>query len=113
MKPLRPSIFDDAMPAGPGRRTPQTLLLIDERARYLVEAARFYPGVSDREVARRLRRSLVLYQQGRWRRSRSDLTCAHPVGHLDAVLWCLLNIRDAIPSERLIRLAISRASRDY
>lgn len=31
-------------PDGRGHRSPQTLLLIDERNKLLVEAARFYPG---------------------------------------------------------------------
>ncbi len=35
-----------------GQRSPQTLLLIDERTALLVEAARFFPGLSQRETAR-------------------------------------------------------------
>ena len=31
---------------------------LDERDRYLIEAARFYPGASDREAARQLRSAL-------------------------------------------------------
>jgi len=30
-------------------------------------------------------------------------------GRLDAVLWMLLKVRQAIPSERLIQLELSRA----
>jgi hypothetical protein len=111
VKPLRPSIFDDAVPVdGRGRRTPQTLLLLDEREAYLIEAARHFPG-SDREAARLIRTALLRYQTGRWRRDRREATC--PVQHrgkLTAVLWCLLKVRDAIPSERTIRLVLSRAS---
>ena len=40
------------VPDGRGRRTPQTLLLIDERDKLLIEAAYFFPGTSQREAAR-------------------------------------------------------------
>ena len=43
-------------------------MLLDERDKLLVEAARFYPGATDREVARQLRIALVRYRAGRWRR---------------------------------------------
>jgi hypothetical protein len=46
MKPLRHPLVPD----GRGHRTPQTLLLLDERDKLLIEAARFYPGASDGEV---------------------------------------------------------------
>jgi hypothetical protein len=64
MKPLRHPLVPD----GRGHRTPQTLLLLDERDKLLIEAARFYPGASDREVGRLLRIALLRYQNGRWRR---------------------------------------------
>ena len=106
MKPLRHPLV-----AGPGCRTPQTLLLIDERAALLRDAAaRFYPGCSDREIARRLRTALLHYQGGRWQRERADLTC--PKEHEDkltAVLWMLLKVRDFVPSERTTRAALSQA----
>ena len=110
MMRLRASDLLDAVPfGGSGRRTPQTLLLIDERDRYLVEAAKHFPGLSQRETARLLRSRLLVYRSGRWRRNRSELTC--PVQHrgkLTEVLWMLLKVRDAIPSERTIRAALSR-----
>jgi hypothetical protein len=89
-------------------RTPRVQLIIDERNRYLRGAARFYPGASDREVARRLRIALATYQAGRFRRDRSDLTC--PVQHkgkLTAILWMILKVRDAVPSEITIRRALA------
>ena len=46
---------------GRGHRTPQTLLVLDERDRYLIEAAQFFPSQSDREIARRLRVALLRY----------------------------------------------------
>jgi hypothetical protein len=100
--------WHDVKTDGRGRRTPRTLLAIDERDRYLIEAARHFPGASDREVARRLRTALLRYREGRWRRSRADLNCPHDAGTITAVLWMLLKVRDAIPSERLIRLVLAQ-----
>ena len=92
---------------GPGHRTPQTMLRLDERDRLLVEIARdFYPGVSCRERAHRLRRRWLLYQQGRWRRTCVELKPPHEAGSLDAALWHLLWIRDHVPSEMTIRRAL-------
>ena len=92
---------------GRGRRTPQTMLLLDERRALLVEAARFYPGLSQRETARRLRIALQRYQLGRWRRTRADLTCPKDhAGKLTGVLWMLLRVRDHVPSEMTIRRAL-------
>jgi hypothetical protein len=97
---------------GRGRRTPQTQLLIDERDKLLIEAAKFFPGAFDSEIARRLHIALVRYSNGRWRRDGSEATC--PVQHcgkLMQTLWCLLKTRDAIPGERTITGALSRAHR--
>jgi hypothetical protein len=55
-------------------RTPAVLLVIEERDKLIRAAARFYPGASDREVARRLRSALPVYAAGRWRRDRSETT---------------------------------------
>ena len=93
-----------------GHRTPQTLLLIDERDALLTEAARFYPGASDREIARLLRTALLRYQRGAWRRERTEALCPpRNAGKLTAVLWMILKVRDAIPSERLVRAVLSRS----
>jgi hypothetical protein len=98
---------------GVGQRSPSTLLRIDERDALLRQAARFYPGCSDREVARRLRVALLTYQTGRWRRTRADLTCPKEhAGKLAGVLWAILKVRDFVPSERLIRAVLSRAEAD-
>jgi hypothetical protein len=100
MKPQRASAFAVAVPLdGRGRRTPQTLLLIHERDALLVEAARFYPGLSQRETARLIRVALSRYQTGRWQGERADLTCpAQHAGKLTAVLWMLLRVRDYVPA---------------
>ena len=77
----------------------QTQLLQDERDRYLIEAARFYPG-SDREMPRRLRAALSIYRDGRWRRDRSEALCPPRLaGRLDALLWMILKVRDHVPDE--------------
>ena len=105
MKPLRHPLV-----AGPGCRTPQTLLLIDERDALLREAARFFPGLSHREVARRLRSALSIYRNGRWQRDCSEATC--PIQHRDkltAILWGILKTRDALVSDRTIRRALAVA----
>ena len=70
-------------------------------------ARRFYPGVSHREVAHLLRRTWLLYQQGPWRRTSSELKPPHGAGTLDAALWTLCWIRDYVPSEMVIRRARS------
>jgi hypothetical protein len=110
MKPVQRIELTHAVPIdGRGHRTRQTELAISERDKLLVEAARFYPDMSDRAVARLLRAALLAYRNGRWRRDRIELTC--PIKHknkLVQVLWMILKTRDAIPSERTIRAALSR-----
>ena len=93
---------------GRGKRSPRVMLQLDERDRYLAVAAGFFPGASDREVARRLRTALLRYREGRWRRSRADLTCPHERERIEAMLWMLLKVRDHVPSERLIRMVLGR-----
>jgi hypothetical protein len=84
---------------GRGKRSPAFLLREDERDRYLIEAARHFPGLSDREISRRLRTALVRYREGAWRRTRIEALCPlRHAGRLDAVLWMLLKVRQAIPS---------------
>jgi len=60
---------------GRGKRTPATLLALDERDRYLIEAARHFPGASGREISRRLRIALLRYREGAWRRTRVEALC--------------------------------------
>src|SRR5580704_30220 len=57
-------------------RTPAVLLVLDERNALIRAAARFYPGDSDREIARRLHRALAIYRSSRWqRRDCIEATC--------------------------------------
>jgi hypothetical protein len=114
MRPLRSSAFDDAMPLdGRGRRTPQTMLLLDERDQFLRAAAAHFPGLSHREIARRLHVALSRYRDGRWRRDQSELTCpSQHAGKLTATLWMLLRVKDYVPSERTIRAALAGMGRE-
>jgi hypothetical protein len=66
-----------------------------------------FPGLLHRETANRLRSRLLLYRQGRRRRSRVDLACPHPTERLEATLWQLLRVADQVPSERLIRAVVT------
>jgi hypothetical protein len=94
---------------GPGVRTRQTELLISEREKLLVEAARFYPGLSDREIAKRLQDALLIYRNGRWQRDGIEQTCpAQHRGKLVQVMWMILKTIDAIPGDRTIRGALAR-----
>jgi hypothetical protein len=92
---------------GRGRRTPQTLLLLDERDQFLRAAAAYFPGLSHREIARRLHVALSRYRDGRWRRDRVENLCPpQHAGKLTAVLWMILRVKDYVPSEATIRRAI-------
>jgi hypothetical protein len=102
MKPLRhPLMF------GPGHRTPQTLLLLNERDKLLVEAATFFPMCSQREQARRIAAALLRYRAGIWRRHCIENTLPVRCRGLDAVCWKLLRTRDCHVSEPTIRRALS------
>lgn len=92
---------------GVGQRSPQTLLLIDERTALLRAASAHFPACSDREVARRLRASLVTYQNGRWRRDRIENLCPpQHAGKLTAACWMILKTHDHAPSMATIRRAL-------
>jgi hypothetical protein len=108
MRQHRGSTFDDAAPVdGRGHRSRQTELLISERDKLLRDIARrFYPGVSHRVVAHRLRRSWLLYQQGPYRRTCVELKPPHDAESMEAALWSLLWIRAYVPSEMTIRRAL-------
>jgi hypothetical protein len=112
MKPVRASDVASAAPFdGRGHgRTPAVQLLIDERNTLIREAAPFYPGCSDREIARRLRSALAIYRAGRWRRDRVEATCPpQHRGKLTQTLWLLLKTMDRIPAERTVTAALALA----
>ena len=115
MKPPRASVFDGVVAVElRGRRTPSTVLAIDERDHFLrVAADRFCVGMSDRAAATMLRTKLARYQTGAWRRDRVEALC--PTRHrsrIDELLWCVLRVRDYVPSERTIRAALAQAGVD-
>ena len=112
MKLVRTADLTNAVAVdGRGRRTPQTMLLIDKRDALLIEIARrFYPGLLHRETAHRLRQRWLIFRSGPWRRTWTELRGPHDPERLDAALWSLLRMRDAIPSERLIRIVLAQAS---
>jgi hypothetical protein len=92
-------------------RTPAVRLVLDERDKLLVEAARFFPGLSQRETARQLRSALMRYRAGAWRRDRAEATCPpQHKGKLVQTLWCLLKTKDAIPGPRMITMVLARSS---
>jgi len=112
MRPIRHASLAETAPLdGRGRRSPQTLLAIEERDALLREArARFCGNMSANAAAKYLHDRLGRYHQGRWRRDRIELTCPERhVGKLEAFLWATLKVRDSVlPSARLIRLVLSR-----
>ena len=101
MKPLDPNKITGIWSPGPGKRLPETTRALATRDSLLRMAARSIPG-SAREKARQLRQMLARYQCGRWKRDRLD----GALPDRDAILFTLLQVRDAIPSERSIRRAI-------
>ena len=91
-------------------RTRAVELLISERNALIRDAAKFYPGCGDREVARQLLIALARYRNGRWLRDRSEATCpAQHRGKLVQVLWLILRTIDAIPSDRTARAALAQS----
>jgi hypothetical protein len=56
-----------------------------------------------------LRAKLVRYREGAWRRDRSEALCPpRHRGTITELLWCVLRVKDSLPSERLIRLVLAR-----
>ena len=80
--------------------------MLDERDRYLVEAARFYPACSDREVARRLRAAWSRTRRAMETDRTENFCPPQHAGKLTAALWMLLKTA-TLPSERTIRAALA------
>ncbi len=112
MRPVRTIELTQAAPIearGHGR-TRAVELLISERNTLIRDAARFYPGCRDREVARQLLIALARFRNGRWLRDRSKMTCPpQHRGKLVQVLWLILKTIDAIPSDRTVRAALAQS----
>jgi hypothetical protein len=113
VKQDRPSIFSDALPAGPGHRLPITLLRLTVRDHFLRLAADIHCAeMSDTAAAEWLHKRLARYREGAWRRDRVEELCPPRLaGRIDALMWCVLKCSDRLVSERLIRLVLSRADR--
>jgi hypothetical protein len=111
MKPVRTIELTHAAPIDRrGHRTNELLLRLDERDRYLVEAAKFFRSPFDREVARQLRTALLRYRAGAWQRDCSEALCpVRYAGTVKAALWKTLKSLDAIPGDRTIRAALAQA----
>jgi hypothetical protein len=110
MKPVRTiELTHPAAVDARGRRPPADVLARAVRDHLLRAAAdRFCVGMSDRQAAMVLRTKLDRYRLGAWRRDRVEVQC--PDRHRSSVtelLWTILKIRDAVPSDRTIRLALA------
>ena len=109
MKPVRTADLTNAVPVdGRGRRSNHTVLLIKARDVLLSEAARYFPSPSDRETARRLRKALLTYSVGRWRR---DYCLSHPppqyAGTYRLLFWAIFKLHDHVPCDRAVRTALA------
>jgi hypothetical protein len=107
MKPLRHPLVS----AGPGHRTPLTLLHLSVRDHFLRAAAEIHcAGMSGRQAAEWLHKRLARYREGAWRREYVEEQCPPRLaGRIDGLMWCVLKARDRVPSEELIRKALSRS----
>jgi hypothetical protein len=110
MKPVRTIEVMRAEPVDArGRRPPADVLARAIRDHLLRTAAeRFCAGMKHRPGATFLRTKLILYRQGSWQRDRIEPKC--PDRHRDTLrelLWTILMVRDAVPSDRLIRAALA------
>jgi hypothetical protein len=110
MKPLRHPLFSiDGRGHG---RTPAVQLLLDERNALIRSAARFYPGCTDREIARRLHQALSRYAVRAWRREAPCEVCPpRHKGKLTEVLWMIRKTKDAPVAERTLRRALAAPTR--
>jgi hypothetical protein len=95
---------------GPGHRTPATLLMLDERDRYLRSAAELYcDGMSRRRAAEWLEGRLKRYFLGAWRRDRESLQVPGRLENsVEALCWMMLKCKPTVVSEELIRKVIAR-----
>jgi hypothetical protein len=93
---------------GRGHRTPATLLSLSERDHFLRAAVDHHcTGMSDRAAAAMLHAKLARYREGAWRRDRVEaLPPPRHRGTITELLWCVLKVRDRVPSEMTIRRAL-------
>jgi hypothetical protein len=112
MRPHRLSIFGNAVPVGPGHRLPMTLLHLRVRDLFLRLAAEVHcAGMTKSAASEWLRQRLARYSECAWQRDRvAEAVPPRLAGHVNGLLWCVLKCRDRVPSARLVRLVLSRAS---
>jgi hypothetical protein len=110
MKPVRASELTHTTPVDArGRRPPADVLARAIRDHLLRTAAdRFCAGMKHRPAAAKLRTKLIRYREAAWRRDRVEVQCPdRHRGSVTELLWTILNIRDAVPSDRTIRAALA------
>ncbi|TQF30010.1 hypothetical protein [Bradyrhizobium sp. UNPA324] len=92
-----------ALHTEPGRRRPETLAALSERDDLIrTLAATYYPGLSRNQQAKAIRRDLLRYAGGEWRRTRSDEVCRHR-DNRRVLYWRILRLRGGhVPAVRTI-----------
>ena len=110
MKQVRATDVANAVPDdGRGRRPPADVLARAIRDHLLRTAAdRFCAGMKRRPAAAKLRTKLIRYREAAWQRDRVEVRCPdRHRGSVTELLWTILKIRDAVPSDRTIRAALA------
>lgn len=109
MKPHRPSLFSDALPVGPGRRLPITLLNLTVRDHFLRAAAEIHCAqMSDRAAAAWLHKKLARYRECAWQRDRIAAECPRRLyGRVEGLLWAALKCSDRLVGVELIRKVLA------
>ncbi|GAB9242095.1 hypothetical protein BDS110ZK12_39380 [Bradyrhizobium diazoefficiens] len=97
------AVLRGALRTQPGQRSPETLAAIAERDRLIRElAATYFPGLSRNQQAKAIRRDLLRYAGGEWRRTRSDEVCRHRDDRR-RLIWQILELRGGhVPAVRTI-----------
>ena len=105
----RPSIFDEALPVGPGHRTPMTLLHLTVRDHFLRAAAAIHcAGMSDRAAAEWLHKKLARYRECAWQRDRGAAECPRRLyGRVEGLMWAALKCSDRLVGVELIRKVLA------
>lgn len=109
MKALHKSEIDRMLERR-GRRTPTTLHAIASRG-YLLRmgAKQFFPAMSERQQVEQLRKVMVRYEAGRWRRDRNETSCPEAIrGTVHEIAFLILRQQDRAPGFSTIRNALRR-----
>jgi hypothetical protein len=100
----------DAMLERRGRRKPETLHIIASRGYLLRMGAKlFFPAMSERQQVEQLRKVIVRYETGRWRRDRNETACPEAIrGTVQEIAFLVLRLQDRAPSFSTIKNALRR-----